>query len=229
MLDPAPFGGLPRALILSVGLLALASRTAHAQEKVPLTRAIEEPAPPPSKVVYFQYGVAFAAEQVVSAGAMCNAPGVPCILDTGGGIVVRGGWRSSGPLYLGLAYELTKQDPNKLYRIALLQQARAEARYYVMTARVTAPYLSASAGMAGYGNQWDIDTWGPGGSLGAGIEYQVTRRTVVGLAFAYRLLHFNRFTDTAGTNRDPGVAQLLGIDLVLEQRDGLVRDSDGRP
>jgi len=185
--------------------------------------------PPPSSVVFFQYGVAFAAEQVVSAGNMCDAPGVPCILGTGGGIVVRGGWRSSGPLYLGAAYELTKQDPNKLYRIALLQQARAEARWYFPTAREVEPYAAASAGLAGYGNEWDVDTWGPGGSLGAGVEYQVTRRTVVGLAFAYRLLHFQRFTDTAGTNRSPGIAQLFGLDLVLEQRDAPLRAGEGRP
>ena len=129
-------------------------------------------------------------------------------------------------MFLGLAYELTKQDPNKLYRIALLQQARAEARYYFMTARVTEPYLSASAGVAGFGNEWAIDTWGPGGSFGAGVEYQITRRTVVGLGLNYRLLYLSRFTDTAGTERAGGVAQLIGLDLVLEQRDSFF--SEGR-
>jgi hypothetical protein len=181
--------------------------------------------------VYFQYGVAFATEQVLAAGPICDDTSVPCILGAGGGIVVRGGWRSTGPLYLGGAYELTKQDPNKLYRIALLQQARAEGRYYFMTARVTEPYAAVSLGVSGYGNEWSIDTWGPGGSLGAGLEYQITRRTVVGLALAYRLLYFSRFTDTAGSERHPGVAQLLGLDLVLEQRDAVVREGadDSRP
>ncbi|MBX3213049.1 MAG: hypothetical protein KF850_13520 [Labilithrix sp.] len=188
-----------------------------------LARDIETAPPPPSHVVYFQYGVAFATEQVLAPGPICDNAGVPCILGAGAGIVVRGGWRSTGPLYLGGAYELTKQDPNKLYRIALLQQARAEARYYFMTARVTEPYVSVGAGVAGYGNEWAIDTWGPTGSVGAGVEYQITRGTVVGLAVAYRLLHFSRFTDTAGSARDPGVAQLLGFDLVLEQRDAIVR------
>lgn len=207
-----------------------ASTTAPAEPDARIAREIESAPPPPTSALdYVQYGVAFAAEQVITAGAMCDAPGAPCILGTGGGIVVRGGWRGSGPIYLGAAYELTKQDPNKLYRIALLQQARAEGRYYLNTSRVTEPYLGASAGLAGYGNEWDIDTWGPGGSFGVGIEYQISRRTMIGAAIHYRLLYFQRFTDTAGTNRDPGLAQLFGLDLVLEQRDSLVRERDRRP
>jgi hypothetical protein len=187
-----------------------------------------ETTPPPSHVVYFQYGVAFTTEQVLAPGPICRDLSVPCILGGGGGLIIRAGWRGTGPLYLGGAYELTKQDPNKLYRIALLQQARAEARYYMMTARVTEPYASLGLGVAGYGNEWAIDTWGPAGSIGAGVEYQITRRTVVGLALNYRLLHLSRFRDTAGSDRAPGIAQLLGLDLVLEQRDAVMRQgSDG--
>jgi hypothetical protein len=192
-------------------------------ENARLAQDLEKAPPPPSHVVYLQYGVAFTTEQVISPGPICDDTSVPCILGAGGGIVVRAGWRSTGPLYIGGAYELTKQDPNKLYRIALLQQARAEARHYFMTARVTEPYAAASLGVAGYGNEWAIDTWGPAASLGAGIEYQITRQTLVGLGLAYRLLYLSRFTDTAGTHRDGGIAQLLGIDLVLEQRDAVIR------
>lgn len=192
-------------------------------ENTRLARDLESAPPPPSHVVYFQYGVAFTTEQVVAPGPICDNESIPCVLGAGGGIAVRAGWRSTGPLYLGGSYELTKQDPNKLYRIALLQQARAEGRYYLMTARVTEPYAAVSVGVAGYGNEWAIDTWGPGGSIGGGLEYQITRRTVVGIALAYRLLYFSRFTDTAGAERSPGIAQLFGVDLVLEQRDAIVR------
>lgn len=192
-------------------------------ENARLAQDFEKAPPPPSHVVYFQYGVAFAAETVLAAGPICDNKTIPCVLGDGGGIVVRGGWRSSGPLYIGGAYELTKQDPNKLYRIALLQQARAELRYYFATARVTEPYFVTTLGVAGYGNEWAIDTWGPGGSVGGGVEYQITRHTVVGLAIAYRPIYFGRFTDTAGTSRAPGIAQLFGMDLVLEQRDAIVR------
>lgn len=189
-----------------------------------LAREFETAPPPPSHVVYFQYGVAFTTEQIVAAGPICDAVGVPCILGPGGGIAVRAGYRSTGPFYLGGAYELTKQDPNKLYRIALLQQARAEGRYYFDTARVTQPYLAAGLGVSGYGNEWKMDTWGPAGALGGGVEYQLTRRTVVGLALNYRVLYFSRFVDTAGSARPPGLAQLLGVDLVLEQRDAAFRE-----
>jgi hypothetical protein len=187
-------------------------------------RDLEKAPPPPTSEVSFQYGVAFTANGIVAPGPICDNVGVPCILGPGGGIIVRGGWRSTGPLYLGIAYELTKQDPNKLYRLALLQHARAEGRYYLTTARVTDPYLSASLGVSGYGNEWAIDTWGPSASFGGGVEYQITRRTVVGLALSYRLLYFGRFTDTSLTNRAPGIAQLYGLDLVLEQRDAMVRE-----
>lgn len=199
------------------------TRPDAAGENTRLLRDLETAPPPPSHIVYFQYGVALVTEQVISPGPICRSTAIPCVLGGGGGVVVRGAWRSSGPLYLGAAYELTKQDANKLYRLGLLQQARAEGRYYLMTARVTEPYVSASAGVAGYGNEWSIDTWGPGGSIGGGLEYQITRQTVVGLALAYRVLYFSRFTDTAGAARDGGFAQLLGLDLVLEQRGTILR------
>ncbi len=149
------------------------------------------------------------------------------MLGGGGGIIIRGGWRSSGPLYIGGAYELTKQDANKLYRLALLQQARAEGRYYFPTARVTEPYLSASLGVAGYGNEWAVDSFGPTGSFGAGFEYQISKRTLVGLALNYRLVYLTGFTDTAGSARGAGIAQLVGLDLVLEQRDAILTAGKG--
>jgi hypothetical protein len=93
----------------------------------PKIDVIEGVQPPPTTIVYFQYGVALAAEIVSSPGPICDTPAAPCILGPGGGIAVRAGFRGAGPIYLGGAYELTKQDPSKLYRIALLQRVRAEA------------------------------------------------------------------------------------------------------
>lgn len=181
--------------------------------------ALERAPPPPTNVVYFQYGVSLAAEVVAAAGPICNNVTVPCILGPGGGVAVRGGWRSSGAVYLGGAYEVTKQDPNKLYRLALLQQARGEFRYYLSTARDFEPYVSGSLGVAGYGNEWAIDTWGPLGGLGGGVEIQIARTTVIGFGLAYRLAYFKAFTDTSGARRDGGVTQLLGLDFLLEQRE----------
>jgi hypothetical protein len=170
-------------------------------------------------VVYLQYGVAFTAEVVSAAGPICDNVTVPCILGPGGGVVIRAGWRGTGPLYLGGAYEFSKQDPNKLLRLAILQQARFEGRYYFVSGRDAEPYLTSGLGVAGYGNEWGVDTWGPAMFGGVGIEAQITRRTVVGAALAYRLIYFQRFTDTTGAPRDSGVAQLIGLDLVLEQRE----------
>lgn len=189
----------------------------------------ERAPPPPTHVAYLQYGVAFTAEFVSAPGPICDNVTVPCILGPGGGVAVRAGWRGPGPLYLGGAYELSKQDPNKLYRLATLQQARAEARWYFMTGRDVEPFGAAGAGVAGYGNEWTVDTWGPQGHLGAGVEAQITRRTVVGVGLSYRLMWFQSFTDTSGAARDAGLAQLVGIDLLLEQRDPIVKDAASAP
>ena len=175
--------------------------------------------PPPTNIVYLQYGVAFTSEVVSAAGPICDNVGVPCILGPGGGVAIRAGWRGTGAIYLGGAYELSKQDPHKLLRLAILQQARGEGRYYFISGRDIEPYVHGAAGVAGYGNEWGIDTWGPAVSLGAGVEAQITRRTVVGLALNYRFLYFQKFQDSAGADRAPGIAQLFGLDLVLEQRD----------
>jgi hypothetical protein len=214
-------GHVRRFLVSAVLATALLlSRVGRSQPAEPLVHDdLEKAPPPPTNVVYLQYGVAFTAETVTAAGPICDTPGVPCILGPGGGIAVRTGWRSSGTLYLGGAYEMSKQDPNKLYRLAMLQQIRFEARRYFPTGRQAEPYISAGGGASGYGDEWGIDTWGPGGFFGGGVEIQITRRTVVGVAAAYRLLWFKSFTDSSGASRPAGLAQLLGIDLVLEQRD----------
>ena len=207
-----------------------AAPTPTALDALARTQAdLDKTPPPPSNIVYLQYGVALAAEMVASAGALCDNRLVPCVLGPGAGIAIRAGWRGTGALYLGGAYEVTKQDPNKLYRLALLQQARAEARWYFATARQAEPYASFGGGVAGYGNEWGIDTWGPAGSLGAGVEVQISRRTVVGLGLAYRLLYLSAFTDTSGAARDGGVAQLVGLDIVLEQRDPIFTSANDPP
>lgn len=246
-LSPRAYAVEVRALGFSVATAALlASRVAWSQPAPPTPDAaddsprapapvepttaqafteLEKAPPPPSNIVYLQYGVAFTAETVVAAGPICDNAAVPCILGPGGGIAIRVGYRGAGPLYLGGAYEFSKQDPNKLYRLAILQQARFEGRYYVATGRVTEPYAAFGGGVAGYGNEWSMDTWGPTASLGGGVEFQISRRTVVGLGLAYRLMWFHEFTDTSGADRGAGVAQVLGLDLVLEQRDPVFRSA----
>ncbi len=181
--------------------------------------------PPPLNTPYLQYGVSFSAEFVASAGPMCDQPPLHplrnCILGSGGGIAARLGRRSAGPWYFGGAYEVTKQDPNSLYRLAVLQQLRGEARYYVGTGKDTQPYGAFGGGVVGYGNEWAVDTFGGMIFLAVGLEAQLSRRTVVGVALAYRAMYFTPFSDPvdASDRRLGGVAQFIGIDISLEGRD----------
>jgi hypothetical protein len=177
--------------------------------------------PPPVGNPFVQYGVAFTTEFVATPGPMCSAAAAqPCILGSGGGIVFpRIGWRSAGPWYLGVAYEMSKQDAFTLYQLPILQQLRTEARYYFLIGQVLTPFVGASAGIAGYGNVWSLNTFGPDASVTFGIEAQVSRSTVVGLALNYRTIYFRSFVDSSATVREAGLAQLVGLDLQLEVRD----------
>jgi len=94
--------------------------------------AQESQRPPPNNTEYFQYGVGLAVEQLASGGDVCPANATtPCILGSGGGLAIRMGYRSRGPWYAGGAYEFTRMDSSNLLRLAILQQLRAEARYYL--------------------------------------------------------------------------------------------------
>ena len=179
--------------------------------------------PPPLNTPYLQYGVAFTAEVAPFPGGLCPS-GLPCILGSGGGIAARVGRRSAGPWYFGGAYEITKQDPAKLLRLATLQQLRAEARYYVTTGRDTQPYFAGGAGVVGYGNEGGIQTYGPNFYLGVGLETQLSRRTVVGFNLGWRVMDFIHPIRVPGEGLDAsqqrsGLAQMFGIDLTLEGRD----------
>jgi hypothetical protein len=176
---------------------------------------------------FLQYGLAFTGEFVLAPGPICNFPGAPaCILGTGGGLTVRVGRRLRGPFYFGAAYEFSKMESNQLYRLAILQQGRAEGRYYLFTGRSTEPYVGLAVGAAFYGNVWGVDTSGPLFGANLGAEFQISTSFVLGFALSYRAIFFTRFTDSAGTTRPPdgigpSFAHLLGIDLILEARDPL--------
>jgi hypothetical protein len=201
-----------------------AAPTAPAQ---PLTPGADEAAlpttsrlPPPVDNPFIQYGVAFTTEFVASSGNMCATTPATCILGSGGGVVLpRLGWRFPGSWYMGVAYEMTKQDASTLYRLPILSQARAEGRYYFMIGQVLTPYVGASGGIAWYGNEWAANTFGPGASASLGVEAQVSRGTVVGLTFNYRAIYFKPFVDSSNTAHEGSVAQLLGLELQLEVRD----------
>lgn len=184
---------------------------------------IEAARPPPLNVEYVQYGVAIAAELSIDPGETCpeqKAKGsiVPCIVGSGGGLVVRGGYRSPGPWYIGGAYEFVKMDSGNLYRLGIFQQIRGEMRYQPDTGYRASPYATWGLGAIAYGNEWGIETGGAVVFAGIGLEEEVSRTAVLGLAMVYRPTVIAGWTDTAGHVRRTGIAQFLGVELVLEVR-----------
>jgi hypothetical protein len=188
----------------------------------------DSPSPPPSSFHYLQYGVAFAAETVASAGDICPSVTAPCILGSGFGPAIRVGYRSRGNWYVGGAYEFSRQDPASLLRLAILQQLRGEARYYLLLGRRMAPYAIGAVGGVLYGNEWGAETGGVGLSLGAGLEYQLSESALLGAALVYRALVLRGWTDGAGVRRADGflglgLAHLVAIEVTWEPREILPR------
>jgi opacity protein-like surface antigen len=198
--------------------------------------------PPPNNVEYFQYGVAVALEKLLSGGDVCPAPQVtmtptgteaakkstPCILGSGGGLAIRMGYRSRGPWYLGGAYEFTRMDSSNLLRLGVLQQLRAEGRYYLDEGNRLTPYGMLGFGGVFYGNEWNVASGGPMMSAGLGLEFQVTQSTVIGVALGYHGFLFHHWTDSTGQVRADkylgfGFAHTLGLELTLELRSPLAR------
>lgn len=228
---------MPRSLALVAALVttltsALAAATPAAQGAGVGADTPEpvdaRPRPPPLHVEYAQYGVALAAEINLDAGAACppsdqSGTIVPCILGSGGGLVLRGGYRSPGPWYVGGAYEFVKMDSGNLYRLGIFQQIRAEMRYLPDTGNRASPYATWGLGAIAYGSEWGVETVGALSFGGIGMEVEVSRAAVVGLGIVYRPTVIAGWTDTAGHVRDTALAQFLGIELVLEVRSELGR------
>lgn len=200
--------------VLALGELALGVAPARADD----SSSAATVQPPSTGHSYVQYGVAFTVEGVASAGPICRA-NAPCILGSGAGIVARVGWRPVENLYIGGAYEFSKQDPNNLYRLGILQQARAELRRYVPTGSRTIPFAMVGAGLVGYGDEWFIDTWGVTAAIGVGIELELSTALHLGVAVAYRPLYLRSWVDSIQTSHDAGIAHIVGIELALEVQD----------
>jgi hypothetical protein len=213
---------VPIAAIV-VGAIALGvAPTARADDSASALSASEAFARfPQPRQTSLQYGVAFTIEGVAAPGPVCADTSAPCILGSGGGIAVRAGARVTEDWYFGGVYELSKQDPGKLYRLAILQQARAEVRRYFRTGRVVTPFALLGLGLAGYGNEWALDTWGPTASFGVGAEVELSAKARLGISLAYRPLYLHSFVDSSTLSHDAGVAHIIGIELALEAREGL--------
>ncbi len=213
------------ALAWSLAPLSAAAQSEPRSDDGPSSR----PRPPPLHVEYVQYGVSFATETAISPGATCPDPQTapvkpkPCILGSGGGLAIRGGYRNPGPWYIGGAYEFTKMDSSNLYRLGIFQQLRAEMRYMPDIGYRASPYLQWGVGAVFYGNEFGAETGGGLLFAGLGVEIELSRLAVVGFGFVYRPTLLAAWKDTAGQERPLGVAQFIGVDLILEVRSVLGR------
>ncbi len=229
---------LPAGALLAVTLLGVGAASAQTMPSMdppgpmppPAAPALEPTRPPPLNVEYAQLGVAISSMFNMSSGATCGSSvkvpagaldpkaAAPCILGSGGGLVVRAGYRAPGPWYIGGAYEFTKMDSSNLFRLGIFQQIRAEMRWMPYTGYRARPYFTAGLGGVAYGNEWGVETGGGMLFAGGGIEFEVTREALVGLGGAYRPVLLAAWTDTAGIARPLGLSQFLGIELRLEVR-----------
>jgi hypothetical protein len=175
-------------------------------------------------VEYAQYGVAILALVNFGSGAMCGAnvkplsTSAPCILGSGGGLIIRAGYRSPGPWYIGGGYSFAKMDSSNLFRLGILQQLWAEMRFLPDTGYRVAPFADWGLGGVVYGNEWGVETGGTMLFAGGGLQFEVSRKAVIGLGIAYKPSLIVGWTDTAGYQRPTGVAHFLGLDFQLEVR-----------
>lgn len=217
-----------RAGALAAAALALGARPGAALADDPVAtgaQAGEAGAPSPLQVDYAQYGVAFAGDFPFEPGPICPEDAVtPCIVGLGGGPVFRGGYRPSGPWYIGGSYEFAKLDSANLYRLGIMQQLRAEARYYVDVGSRFTPFATWAVGGVIYGNEFSAETGGLTTLAGAGVELEITRFAVVGLNVGYEPMLLVGFEDTAGQQRDTGISHFVHFELGIELRTELGRE-----
>ena len=187
-----------------------------------------ETVPPPTSVEYLQYGVSLHTLTLLDAGDVCPGDPSKCILGSGGGLGLRVGYRSRGPLYLGAAFQLSRLNSSNLLRLATLQRLTVDGRYYLDRGNRLTPYVLVGLGGAIYGNEFSATTGGIALSLGFGLEYQISERTVVTLLPAYQPVLLRRFTDALDRTLADGplgfgLAHWLAVQVVIEARDPLSR------
>ena len=181
--------------------------------------------PSPLQVDYAQYGLAIGGDFDLSSGPICPEKATtPCILGSGGGLTLRGGYRPAGPWYFGAAYQFSKLDSNNLFRLGIFQQLRYDMRYYLdLGARIT-PYIEWGGGGCIYGNLWGASTGGALLRAGTGFQLEITRFVLVGLMLAYQPTLLAGYTDSTGQERKTGISHFLHFEVVLELRTELGRE-----
>jgi hypothetical protein len=180
--------------------------------------------PLPSSGEYLSYGVAFHSESLLATGNVCpDFASEQCVLGAGGGISFAGAYR--GPLYsVGGVYEASFHDSNNIYQRGVLQQLRAEWRFRPRGMAISdtiSPFVGTGAGLAGYGDNWRVDTIGGAGHFSIGTEFDLGVKLAAVFAISYRAIYFREFTDPTDQRRPAGLVHMLGLQLGLELHDPL--------
>ncbi len=181
--------------------------------------------PTPLHVDYAQYGLAFGGDFDLASGGICPTKAVtPCIIGSGGGLTLRGGYRPAGPWYFGAAYQFSKLDSDNLIRLAIFQQLRFETRYFLDFGSRITPFLEWGGGGCVYGNLWGVSTGGAIVRGGVGFQFEITRFVVVGMALAYSPALLAGYTDATNQKRDTGITHFLHFEVLLELKSELGRE-----
>jgi len=184
---------------------------------------------PTSSFHFLQYGVGVVAVGAAAPGDICPPEATsPCILGSGLGVALRGGYRSRGAWYAGGLYQVTRHDSSNILRLAILQQVLAEGRYYVDRGTRLTPFVLSGLGAAAYGNEWGAETGGPTAQLGLGVEVQVSARSLVEASLTWQPLLLRGWTDSTNQRRADrylgfGLAQIVSLELTVELRSPLPR------
>jgi hypothetical protein len=206
----------PALVAFALGVAPSAARADDPTRPLPL-------GPPPTSVDFLQFGAAYVAESQLSVGSICtNETERPCIFGSGGGLAVRAGYRDHRGWYLGGAYQVSKHTSGNLLTLPTLQQARAEGRWPLTVGRRFSPYVALAAGVAAYGDEWAVATYGPLAALSVGFEFELAPQVFVGLAPSYRAVALERWRDDGWQSR-LGLAHFLSFEITLEARQPLPR------
>ena len=175
--------------------------------------------PFPSTGHFIDYGISFMSEALLAAGGICkNGLKENCVLGGGAGLAFAAYYRAPG-YSLGAVYEVTFHDSSNIYQRGVLQQARAEWRIrprWLTFSDSFVAFLGLGAGVAGYGDNWAISTYGPSAHFMVGGEIDLGVKVALVVSIAYRALYFKSFVDASGQERPTGVSHMLGLQLGIE-------------
>ena len=102
---------------------------------------------------------------------------------------------------------------------SLILKTTGKDHHALFIGQWAAPFLLLGAGVGGYGNEWSVDTWGPTGTLGAGIEIELGGPVLL-VSAAYRPMYFHSWV-VSSNDLQSGIVHFVGLDIAVEAKDRL--------